>query len=250
MGALPALSVQLYSVRGALADDLRGTLAKLAGIGLTQVEPFNLASDPSGLRDALDENGLTAPSAHTRVTDGSNDLDQVFQAAVTAGVRTVIDPMIDPSRWTSLAGGQGVADDRGAAAEKAAGYGLRIGYHNHAFEWENVIDGVPALEVFARLADPSIVLEVDTYWAAVGGQDVPAALGRLGDRVRFLHLKDGPINKTNVEQLPLGDGSMPVAEIVAAAHSLEVPVLEFDDYAGDIFTGVRRSFDFATALRG
>ena len=250
MGALPALSVQLYSVRTALADDLRGTLAKLAEIGLTQVEPFNLVGDPTGLRDALTENGLTAPSAHTKLTDGSNELDRIFEAAVTVGVSTVIDPMIDPARWTSPAGVQGVADDLAAAAEKAAGYGLRIGYHNHAFEWENVLDGTPALEVFARVADPSIVLEVDTYWAAVGGQDVPAALGRLGDRVRFLHLKDGPINKTNVEQLPLGDGSMPVAEIVAAAHSLEVPVLEFDDYAGDIFTGVRRSFDFATALRG
>ena len=77
---------------------------------------------------------------------------------------------------------------------------------------------------------------------------MPAALGRLGDRVRFLHLKDGPINKNNVEQLPLGDGVMPVAEIVSAAGSLEVPVLEFDDYAGDIFTGVRRSFDFAAGL--
>ncbi len=248
MGALPALSVQLYSVRGALADDLRGTLAKLAAIGLTQVEPFNLVADPKGLREALDENGLTAPSAHSRLADGIADQDKIFEAAVTVGVHTVIDPMIDPARWTTLEGVQGVADDLAAAAEKASGYGLRIGYHNHAFEWENVIDGVPALEVFARVADPSIVLEVDTYWAAVGGQDVPAALGRLGDRVRFLHLKDGPINKNNVEQLPLGDGVMPVAEIVSAAGSLEVPVLEFDDYAGDIFTGVRRSFDFAAGL--
>ena len=73
-------------------------------------------------------------------------------------------------------------------------------------------------------------------------------LGRLGDRVRFVHLKDGPINKNNLEQLPLGDGAMPVTQIVAAATHLEIPVLEFDDYAGDIFEGVRRSFNFATEL--
>ena len=248
MGTLPALSVQLYSVRTALAEDFRGTLGKLAEIGLTQVEPFNLVDDPTGLRDALSENGLTAPSAHSRLADGIADQDKIFEAAAIAGVKTVIDPMIDPARWTSLAGVQGVADDLAAAAQKAAGYGLRIGYHNHAFEWENVIDGTPALEVFAGLLDPSVVLEVDTYWAAVGGQDVPAALGRLGDRVRFVHLKDGPINKNNLEQLPLGDGAMPVAQIVAAATHLEIPVLEFDDYAGDIFEGVRRSFNFATEL--
>ena len=249
MGTLPALSVQLYSVRNQLAEDLPGTLARLAGIGLTQVEPFDLLSDPAGLADALRAHGLTAPSAHTRLTTGT-DLDQVFTAAATVGVGTVIDPMIDPERWTTSDGIRGVADDLAAAASKAAGYGLRIGYHNHAFEWENVIDGTPALEVFAGLLEPSVVLEVDTYWAAVGGQDVPAALRRLGDRVRFLHLKDGPINKNNAEQLPLGDGAMPVADIVAAAAYLEYPVLEFDDYAGDIFDGVARSFAFASGLSG
>ena len=248
MAALPALSVQLYSVRNQLAADRPGTLATLAGIGLTQVEPFNLVDDPSGLREELDANGLTAPTAHTRLTEDGTDLDRIFAAAVTVGVSTVIDPMIDPARWQTRDGVQAVADDLARAAEQAAGHGLRIGYHNHAFEWESVIDGRPALELFAEILDPSIVLELDTYWAAVGGQNVPEALARLGNRVRFLHLKDGPINKTNTEQLPLGEGAMPVAEIVSAATALEVPVLEFDDYAGDIFDGLRRSYDFAQGL--
>ena len=247
MAPLPALSIQLYSVRRQVADDLPGTLARLAAMGLSQVEPFDLVSDPTGLRDALSNNGLTATSAHTRLTTGL-DLDEVFDAALTVGVRTVIDPMIDPARWTSISGVRGVADELSSAAVKAAARGLRLGYHNHAFEWENSIDGRPALEVFAELLDPSIVLELDTYWAAVGGQDVPAALRRLGDRVRFLHLKDGPITKNNLEQLPLGEGAMPVAEIVEAASALEVPVLEFDDFAGDIFDGVRRSVAFAETL--
>ena len=38
----------------------------------------------------------------------------------------------------------------------------------------------PALEVLAGSLDAGVLLEVDTYWAAVGGQDVPALLGRLG----------------------------------------------------------------------
>ncbi len=248
MGTLPTLSVQLYSVRRPLAEDLRGTLATLAEIGLTTVEPYDLLTDPIGLRDALADNGLTAPSAHTRMASGTNDLDQVFDAPKTVGVQIVIDPMTDPSRWTTREDISQVAADLNRAGEKAAGYGLTVGYHNHAFEWENKIDGTPALEVFAALLDPTVVLELDTYWAAVGGQDVPAALRRLGDRVQLLHLKDGPINKTNLDQLPLGDGAMPVAEIVAAAEGLKIPVLEFDDYAGDIFDGVRRGFEFARGL--
>ena len=79
------------------------------------------------------------------------------------------------------------------AAVKAADHGLRLGYHNHDFELSSIVGGRPGLEVLADALDPAVILEVDTYWAAVGGQDVPALLGRLGDRVRYLHVKDGPI---------------------------------------------------------
>ena len=50
---------------------------------------------------------------------------------------------------------------------------MRLGYHNHDFELSSLIGGRPALEVLADELDPGVLLEVDTYWAAVGGQDVP-----------------------------------------------------------------------------
>lgn len=216
---------------------------------MTRVEPFDLLTDPARLRAALDANGLAAPSAHAKLASPGIDVDAVFRAAATVGVTTVIDPMTDPARWTTRRGIQRVADDLSRAAETAAGYGLRVGYHNHAFELETIVDGRSALEVLAEVLDAAVVLEVDTYWAAVGGQDVPALLGRLGDRVRLLHLKNGPITKNNREQLPLGAGGMPVADILAAATALELPVLEFDDYAGDVFEGIATGFAFAGSLQ-
>ena len=92
------------------------------------------------------------------------------------------------------------------------------------------------------------MLELDTYWAAVGGEDVPALLGRLGDRVRLLHLKDGPISEDTSAQLPLGSGAMPVAAVLEAATAAELAVLEFDDYAGDLFEGLAAGRAFANGL--
>ncbi len=68
---------------------------------------------------------------------------------------------------------------------------MRVGYHNHWWEVERDFDGRHGLEVLADHLAPEVVLEVDTYWATVGGADVPALLGRLGDRVVALHIKDG-----------------------------------------------------------
>jgi sugar phosphate isomerase/epimerase len=246
MPTLPALSVQLWSVRDQLRADLQGTLDRIAAIGFTMVEPFDIVSDPGGLRSALAASGLRAPSAHASVTRDRTP-DEVFEAAVAVGTGTVVDPMIDPTRWQTADGIRGIADQLDAAADRAATYGLRLGYHNHAFELSTKVDGWPALELFAQLVDPALVLELDTYWAAVGGQDVPALLGRLGDRVRLLHLKDGPLDGVDVHQLPIGRGTLPVWPIVQATPALEVPIIEFDGYAGDIFEGLTAAFAYASA---
>ena len=47
------LSVQLYTVREALAQDFDGTLGKIAGFGFTQVEPFALLKFADELRNGL-----------------------------------------------------------------------------------------------------------------------------------------------------------------------------------------------------
>jgi sugar phosphate isomerase/epimerase len=239
---VPALSVQLYSIRDAVAADLPGALARLAEIGFTQVEPFDL-SDPERLRDALAGAGLTAPSAHARLDD-----ERIFEAAATLGVETVIQPFTPPERWTSAAGVDGVAEELARAAGAAGRHGLRVGYHNHQWELANRVGDRSALEHLAERLPPEVVLELDTYWAAVGGEDVPDLLARLGDRVRLLHLKDGPISEDTAAQLPLGSGAMPVAAVLEAATAAQLAVLEFDDYAGDLFEGLAAGRSFADGL--
>ena len=244
---MAALSVQLYSIRDAVAADLPGALARLASLGVTHVEPFDVVSDPDGLRDALATTGLSAPSVHARVGAGV-ELDRVFEAAASTGARTVVHPYTPPELWSSESGVDAVADELLRAADAAEAYGLGVGYHNHHWELANRLGGRPALERLAERLPPTVVLELDTYWAAVGGEDVVALLGRLGERARLVHLKDGPIDKDDAAQLPLGAGAMPVAAIVEAATAAELAVLEFDDYGGDLFEGLAASVAFANDL--
>lgn len=243
------LSVQLYSVREPLAADLPATLDRLAGIGFTKVELFSFVDLAEGYRSALPASGLTAPSAHARLLgpqDGTS-VDEILDIAASLGVQTVIDPHVDPTRWTTADDVKTIADELNALVEAAASRGLTLGYHNHAFEFENRVDGLSAFEHLASLLDDRIVLELDTYWAAVGGDDPAAVLGRLGEKVRFLHIKDGPVSSDTQEQLPAGDGAMDIPSILAAAPQA-LPVLEFDAYAGDIFEGLTTGFRYVSEL--
>ena len=166
-------SIQLYTLRNALQEDLPGTIEKVAQLGFTQVEPYNFVATAAELGAALKENGLTAPSGHAPLL--SQDQDEIFAAAKELGISTVIDPYLPAEHWQSAEDIQATAAKLNAAAKKGAGYGIRVGYHNHAWELESSIEGQTALEYFAGLLDPELVLEVDTYWAAVGGQDPVAA---------------------------------------------------------------------------
>jgi len=231
-------AVQLYSVREQLPADRPGVLGRIAAAGYGAVEAFNVLSDTEGLRADLDAAGLTVCGVHA-VPSGAQAAD-VLAAAKTLGADTVIVPYLPPARFGTADSVAGVASELNEMAARVADAGLRFGYHNHDFELSSLIGGRPALEVLAESLDEGVLLEVDTYWAAVGGQDVPALLGRLGDRVRFLHVKDGPITKDD-PMTAVGAGRMPVAEILAAAPSAQWHVVELDRCATDMLTAVEQS---------
>lgn len=65
--------------------------------------------------------------------------------------------------------------------------------------------------------------------------------------MKLIHIKDGPLTTDTKAQQPAGRGRVPVLDVIAAATSLEVGVVEFDDYAGDIFEGIAESLAFLKA---
>ncbi|MEH0109559.1 sugar phosphate isomerase/epimerase [Tersicoccus sp. MR15.9] len=235
-------ALQLYTVRDALSADLAGTIARVAEIGYTAVEPYNFVATADALQAAFTEHGLTAPSGHAPLL--SADQEEIFAAAKQLGIETVIDPHVDRARWQTAEDIAATAQALNAAAAAGAKHGIRVGYHNHEFELQSRIDGRSGLEVLAEHLDDAVVLEVDTYWAAVGGEDPVELLRRLGDRVRFVHIKDGPLTTEDKDQVAVGSGKMPIRDVLAAGSSVETAVVELDDFTGDIFTAVADSLAF------
>jgi len=241
------ISVQLYSVREALEQDPAGTIDRLAALGLRQVEAGQkFLSAHAELGPAIHRNGFATPT-YTAPLFGKTEAEraETFAAAKEFGAHTVVDTYIPEEHWTSLADVEKIAGELNAAAAQASAFGLRVGYHNHWWELEQKFEDGTGLHsafdlLIARL-DPSLVLEVDAYWVAVGGESPVEFVGRHADRVHYLHLKDGPISKDNLEQRPAGQGVLPIAEIIAAAPNLEAATIEFDQFDGDVFAAIAAS---------
>lgn len=245
MSTVP-LSVQLYTVRDDLAKDRDGSLRRIADLGYSGVEPFDPTADPEGFKRVVDDLGLAVPSIHAAALVRAEP-EPVFEAVATLGTELVIVPAgIAHEDFTTHDGIARAADLLNGLAEQAAAHGLRLGYHNHWWELEGRVDGVHGLEALAARLDPAVFLEVDTYWAAVGGADVPALLGRLGDRVRALHVKDGPGVKDQ-PHTAVGAGVMPVRDILAARPEA-LRIVELDSCATDVFDALAESRAYLDAL--
>ncbi|MDN6302263.1 MAG: sugar phosphate isomerase/epimerase [Brachybacterium sp.] len=265
--ALPLASVQLYTLAAEFSADMNGSLDKLAQIGLKNVEAFDFVRRPKEIRTALDASGLASPTGHAPLLsdelwtpDGSIPTpanEVVFEAAAEIGMTTVIDPMVPTERWITEDGVKDIAERLNAASEKAKEFGLTVGYHNHAQEFLADFDGQSAYQRFLSLVDPSVAIELDLYWALVGGQDVVSLVKELGDRLVAIHVKDGIKPETNpfapeapkfasssLDQRHAGEGEVPTIEAMQAATSVQYAVIEYDNAPGEVFGDIENSYRF------
>lgn len=243
----PPIAVQLYTLREAITSDATATLMRLADAGFTHVEPYGVLALREQYAAALSASGLRAESGHDQFV-GQEDADARLRAAADLGIGTLIEAAVGPDRWSTREDVEQIAGELAQLAERGRDLGVRLGYHNHWWELESRIDGTHALEVFADALPADVVLELDVYWAEVGGADGPALLQRLGERVQYLHVKDGPRTRDTKAQVPAGRGAIAWPEIFAAAPRA-ARIIEFDDYAGDVFDGVLESFHYLAGLR-
>jgi sugar phosphate isomerase/epimerase len=234
------LGVQLYSVRDDIGPaGLGRTLRRLASMGFTHVEPYRILDDTEGFAAALDETGLRATAAHANLVAG--DRDEFLAAAKRLGLGTLIVPWADPA---GLRDRDGVRDLAGAindAARYAAGEGISVGYHNHDFEFRQRVDGASVYEILVAELDESVVLELDTHWASVGGADVFELIPRLGSRIGFLHVTNEPPDDDDPPVLGV-DITGRMDEVVAAGRATgAMTVLEVVVHEGDVFPVLERN---------
>jgi sugar phosphate isomerase/epimerase len=242
-GSPAPLGVQLYSVRDDIGPaDLTRTLGRLAGMGFTHVEPYRILDDPAGLAAALRETGLAATAAHANVI--AADQDAYLAAAEQLGLDTLIVPWTEPDSITDRAGVEALAAAINAAAVRAADRGIRVGYHNHDFEFRQQVGGVPAYQVLTDALDERVVLELDTFWASMGGADVFELIPALAGRLRYVHVTNEPPDDDDPPPLgPPVTGRM--SEVVALARPLvEMVVLEIVVHEGDVFPVLARNAEF------
>lgn len=246
MTKLVPLALQLYSLRDAPLD-FPSVLERVARAGYIGVEYANLlGNEPRTVRGWTEDVGLVGVSAHRPLPIG-DVANEILDGVAELGLDTLIVPWAPPERFADLASIRGLADDLLVAQQNAAARGITLGYHNHEFELAAIIDGRTGLEHLFDMVGPSVIAQVDTYWARVGGVDPAALISRLGPQVRLLHIKDGPADGKSAPNVALGSGAMDIPSIVAAGAHVTWDIVELDACATDMFEAIEASQRWMTS---
>jgi sugar phosphate isomerase/epimerase len=246
-----AMALQLYTLSGPAKNDLAGTLKKVRQIGWEYVQWSGMPDLPADqIRAALDTAGLKAIAAHVDIEPFETDFNANVKFWNTVGVHDVAPGgMMNDCRNTlrDWLGGAQRLDNLGA---KLRAVGLRLSYHNHAFEFETFPgDARRKLDILMESTQPAnLCAELDVAWAHVAGVDPAAYIHKLKGRCPVIHAKD--VVRTGqgggYQFKPLGQGELNWPGIFAAgdASGIEWYIYEQDSGEGSPFDYVQASYDF------
>ncbi len=218
------VAAQLYTVRDFTRTpaDLAATLGRVRRMGYTAVQVSAVGPiDPGELGRLLDGEGLTCCATHVALDRLRDQPDAVVDDHRRWGCQYVavgghFPPTATADDWDRY------ADEFNAVAARYAGSGLRLGYHNHSHELAR-FDGRTALARLVDRLDPSVFLEIDTYWIAHGGGDPAAWIAGLPGRVPCVHLKDMAIRYPAEQRMAeVGEGNLNWPAVLAACRSAGV----------------------------
>ncbi|MCI7643874.1 MAG: sugar phosphate isomerase/epimerase [Lentisphaeria bacterium] len=254
---LKPIGVQLYSLRAECEKDYLGVLKRVAEIGYKYVEPaINLGGySPAEYKKILADLGLGMISSHYPWANVSN-VNEMVDLAKELGLDKIVCGY-GPNDFVDMDAIKRTAEATTKVAEVAAKNGLTLFCHNHNWEFER-LDGKLKYQYFAEMC-PAVKFELDCFWSTNFGTENPVEmLKTFADRTILLHMKDGVTHQaaeelkiTNgtydrkVDLLPLGTGSLPIKDIVAAAPaSVEAVIVELDYCSIDMFTAIEQSYKF------
>ncbi len=235
------VGIQLYTLRGPMSEDFEGTVERVAEIGYSKVEFAGYGGlTPAQISQLLKDTGLSAPATHVQIA-ALEEPQELIDDCLAMGHDFLVMAYLLPNQRKTFDQYQRHAEVLNRAGELCNASGLKLGYHNHDFEFIELEGRLPMDYLLTQIAPETMVMELDLYWAAKVGVDPLTYFERWPGRFPMLHVKDMDSTGGFTE---VGSGVIDFARIFAQAETagIEHHFVEQDVIQGDPFDSVAKSF--------
>ncbi len=243
--------VQLYTFRQDMLADAKGTLQRIASLGIKQIESagsekgYYYGLSPKEMKQTCDGLGMTLRSGHVRIDD---KWKQTMDEAVESGQEYIICSTM-PSDGQTTDNYKKVAETFNKAGEACKKLNLKFGYHNHAYEFDND-KGQVLYDVLLDNTDAAFVnMEMDLGWVIVAGKNPLDYFKKYKGRFPLWHLKD--MNMEKKQSTEFGKGGLDIVQMLK--HSKEAGMkyffVEQEEYANNPFESMKQNMNYLAKLK-
>jgi sugar phosphate isomerase/epimerase len=200
------VAVQLYCVREDMKQDPLATLTKLAEMGYRHVEHADYNDrkfygyPAVEFKKVLGDMGMQMPSGHTVLgkdhwdankNDFTDEWKYTIEDAATMGQKFVVSPWLDNSFWSSYDALMGFLEVFNKCGELCQKSGMKFGYHNHDFEFSEVLNGEVMFDIMLKNTDPDKVgIQLDVGNMYIAGAKAKDIILKYPGRFETIHVKD------------------------------------------------------------
>ncbi len=228
------IGIQLYTLRDVIFKDVQGTLKQVADLGYQELELFGyndgkvFGKPVSELTKIVSDLGMKITSGHygtglvsqpdkpASVGTLTNQWEKAVNDAKILGQENMVIGYLQKDERKTMDDYKKVCELINKNAEICSKYGIRIGYHNHDFEFDP-IDGQIPYHVMLKELDPKLVgMELDLYWTTYANHDPLKLFAEHPGRFEQWHVKD--MRKDNRKlNADVGTGTIDFKAIFAKA---------------------------------
>lgn len=248
------IGLQLYSVRADMLNDPLGSLEQIAAMGYRYVEHANYIDRkfygyaPREFKKILDDLGLNMISGHTvmgrqhwdeTANDFSDSWKMTVEDAGTLEQKYVVSPSMDASMRKNYDDFLKYMEVFNKCGELCNKYGMKFGYHNHDFEFNENLNGRKLFDIMMTSLDPQlVVIQLDIGNLYNGGAIALDVVKQYPGRFENIHVKDEIKSESGDEKYEstiIGEGIVNVREVVDLATKIggtKVYIIEQESYQG------------------
>jgi sugar phosphate isomerase/epimerase len=193
------VGLQLYTIRDAMAADVKGSLQKVSDLGYKNLELASYSDGkfygyaPSEFKKMVSDMGMDIISSHTQVEAAGITVDNARKMAddhAALGVKYCVQPWVEEAD-RNVESYKKMVGDWNEVGRIMKSAGIQFGYHNHNFEFENLDGVVPYYDILLKEMDPDLItMEIDFYWVSKAGQDPLEMFKKYPGRFQLFHMKD------------------------------------------------------------
>ena len=184
------VGIQLYGVRNAMERDFEGTLKAIADMGYEYVEFAGYYGHTAEeIKAILDKYGLKCISAHQALDFYDEDPDAAAEFLKAFGVKYSVIPWYGKEKLAGTDEWEASAARFKKVGAVLKAHGMKLGYHNHDFEFEKHDGKYLHDYIFDEVGD-LIDPELDTCWVHYAGINPADKIREFAGRVEIVHLKD------------------------------------------------------------